>query len=290
VTGALWAVAAGAGFGLFQSLNRRALGDAEDAYFSTILQLLVAALVLCAAALASEDLGLVADATPWALVAFALAGVVHFVFGWTFLNLSQQRIGAARTAPLLTTTPLFGLVLAAVVFAQVPRAVALLAIVPMIAGAYILSGGGQESRGLDAAFGLATALMWSISAILTLEGLESIDSPLLGVALGMLAAVPAYGIALLVHRARNGLGLVTRSALGFKTVAAMILAVATWCRLIALDHADVAVVLALNLLSVPVTLFLAPLIVGRHLEQVTARVWVGAALVMSGTLSLLALE
>ena len=27
------------------------------------------------------------------------AGVLHFLLGWTFLNLSQQRIGAARTSP-----------------------------------------------------------------------------------------------------------------------------------------------------------------------------------------------
>ena len=46
VTGVLWAAASGIGFGLFQSLNRRASGDIEDPYVSTFLQLLVAAAVL----------------------------------------------------------------------------------------------------------------------------------------------------------------------------------------------------------------------------------------------------
>jgi hypothetical protein len=73
-----------------------------------------------------------------------------------------------------------------------------------------------------------------------------------------------------------------------KVVAATLLALATWSRLIALDHTEVGVVLALNLVSVPVVLLLAPWIVGRHIEHVTLRVWLGAALVVTGTLSLIA--
>ena len=44
--------------------------------------------------------------------------------------------------------------------------------------------------------------------------------------------------------------------------------------------------LALNLLSVPVVLFLAPIIAGRHVERVTAGLWAGAGLVVSGALIL----
>ena len=286
----MWAVAAGLGFGVFQVLNRRALTGLEDAYLSTFVQLVVAALVLAAAAIATQDLALLGDATTWSLFAFAAAGVVHFLFGWTFLNLSQQRIGAARTAPLLTTTPLFGLVIAAVTLGQFPRAVVLLAIAPMVAGAYVLAGGGTEARGVDAIFGIATAAMWAISAVLTLEALEGLPSPLLGVTIGMLAAVPSYAVALLVHRRRHGLGGVARASFALKIAAAVLLALATWWRLLALDDAAVAVVLALNLLSVPVTLALAPLVVGRRLEVVTLRLWMGAALVLTGTLSLIALE
>jgi hypothetical protein len=39
---------------------------------------------------------------------------------------------------------------------------------------------------------------------------------------------------------------------------------------------------------VPIVLFLAPVLSGRHLEQVTARVWAGAALVVCGSLALIA--
>jgi DME family drug/metabolite transporter len=286
----MWAVASGVGFGVFQVFNRRALTGIDDAYVSTFIQLVVAALVLAAAAIATQDLALLGDAPAWSLVAFAAAGVVHFLFGWTFLTLSQQRIGAARTAPLLTTTPLFGLVIAAVTLGQIPRVAVLLAIVPMVAGAYVLSGGGSEARGLDAVFGIATAAMWATSAVLTLEALEGLPSPLLGVTVGMLAAVPSYAVALLIHRRRHGLGGMARASFALKIAAAVLLALATWWRLLALDGAAVGAVLALNLLSVPVTLLLAPLVVGRRLEVVTLRLWVGAALVMTGTLSLIAVE
>ena len=73
-----------------------------------------------ALAVATEDVGRVLDADGWALAAFAAAGIVHFLLGWTFLNLSQKRIGAARTSPLLTMSPVFALAIAAIAVGQLP--------------------------------------------------------------------------------------------------------------------------------------------------------------------------
>ncbi len=78
-----------------------------------------------------------------------------------------------------------------------------------------------------------------------------------------MAAAAAYAVAL----ALRGTGLVERdrraAPCGSSCVAALLVAFATWWRWIALDDASVGVVLALGLLSVPVVLFLAPLMVGR---------------------------
>jgi drug/metabolite transporter (DMT)-like permease len=290
VTGALWAAASGVGFGLFQSLNRRAVRDIEDPYVSTFIQLVIAAVVLVGASLATEDLSRLADADAWSLIAFAAAGVVHFLLGWTFLNISQRRIGAARTSPLLTMSPVFGVVLAALTVGQLPSAVALAAIVPMVLGAYLVAGGGREARGADAVPGLACALMWAVSPVLTLEGLDGLDSPLLGVTLGMVASVAAYGVFLVGRRTGLRVGAIDREAMTFKLVAGLLVALATWWRWLAIDGTPVAVVLALALLSVPVVLFVSPLLVGRHLEHVTRRVWAGAALVVGGSLVLIVLE
>jgi DME family drug/metabolite transporter len=291
VTGVLWAAASGIGFGLFQTVNGRAVRRVDDAYLSTFLQLVVAALVLVVVCVATEDLGRVAEAPAWSIVSFALAGALHFFLGWTLLNLSQERIGAARTGPLLTTVPLFGVIVAAVTLGELPGAAALGGIALMVLGAFVVSApGGLPPVSLqDALFPLATAFLWALSPVFTLEGLEGLDSPLLGVAIGLVFSVAAYGLLLATWPPSARGRAVSRDGLGLKLAAGAIVALATWGRWVALDLAAVGVVLALSLLAVPVVLLLAPVFIGGHLEQVSARVWLGAGLVVGGTLVLIAL-
>jgi drug/metabolite transporter (DMT)-like permease len=289
VSGAAWAALSGVGFGLFQALNAKAVRNLGSVYTSTLLQLLVAAAILAAAALATEDLGTLRDTSAWGITAFALAGMIHFFIGWTTLNLSQARIGAARTSPLLSTTPLFGIAFGAALASQVPGALAALGIALTIGGAYLVAdpGGGQRARLRDSTFALITACAWSLSAIFTLEGLEELDSPLLGVTVGMLAAAVAYAAPLALLRESFKPAGEPWDALALKLTAGVVVALATWGRWVALDDVAVAAVLALNLLSVPVVLLVAPLISGRHVEIVTAKIWGGAGLVMLGSLLLI---
>jgi drug/metabolite transporter (DMT)-like permease len=292
VSGVLWATASGIGFGLFQSLNRRAIRGIEDPWVSTFVQLAVATGVLVLASLLSEDLSRLGDASGEAIALFAIAGIIHFVLGWLFLNMSQARIGASRTAPLITLTPLFGVVLAAITLGEFPSASALTAIAPIMLGAWLLAsrGSGDVRIERDSIFAFGTAFMWSLSAVLTVEALEGLDSPLLGVTLGLLAATAALGGALVARGSCGAIRTIARNTLALKMLAAVLVAFATWFRLLALDETDVAVVLATNLVGVPITLVLAPLMVGRHLEQADARVWGGGALVVAGVLALIALE
>jgi drug/metabolite transporter (DMT)-like permease len=292
VSGVLWATASGIGFGLFQSLNRRAIRGIEDPYVSTFLQLSVATAILVAASLVSEDLSQLADASGGAIAIFALAGIIHFVLGWLLLNVSQARIGASRTAPLITLSPLFGLALAVVLLGELPRAAALAAIVPIMIGAWLVASpdSGRIAIERDSIFAFGTAFMWALSAVLTVEALEGLDSPLLGVTLGLLAATAALGGVLAARGSLGGVRSIATGSLALKFVAAVVVAFATWFRLLALDETDVAVVLATNLMSVPVTLTLAPILVGRHLEHVDARVWMGGLVLVAGVLALIVLE
>jgi uncharacterized membrane protein len=100
--------------------------------------------------------------------------------------------------------------------------------------------------------------------------------------------VVGYGLAFAVVGRDLGLTTAGREALVIKLVAGILVGLSTWARWAALDSAAVAVVLTLNLLSVPVVLIGAPLVSGRHVEHVTARVWLGAALVVGGSLLLIA--
>jgi drug/metabolite transporter (DMT)-like permease len=292
VSGVLWATASGIGFGLFQSLNRRAIRGIEDPYVSTFLQLSVATAILVVASLASEDLGQLGDASGRTIGIFALAGIIHFVLGWLFLNMSQARIGASRTAPLITLSPLFGLGLAVVLLGELPQAAALVAIVPIMAGAWLVANPdrGRVAIERDSIFAFGTAFMWALSAVLTVEALKGLDSPLLGVTLGLIAATAALGGALAARGALGTIRSIAGGSLAFKVSAAVLVAIATWFRLLALDDTDVAIVLAAGLTNVPVTLVLAPILVGRHVERVDVRVWLGALLVASGVLGLMVLE
>jgi drug/metabolite transporter (DMT)-like permease len=290
VTGPVLAAAAGLGFGVFQTLNRRAVQGIPDAYVATFLQLLVALAVLLAASLATEDLATLRSATTTSMVWFALAGVVHFSLGWTLLNKSQMRIGAARTSPLISTNPVFGTLIAAVAIRELPRLLAWLGIAVVTSGAILVSlsraaaeGWGVQWR--DSVWGLGTSLAWAISPIFIKEGLEGLESPLLGVTLGMVVAVAAYGLALTLRPRSQG-GAIRWDALSFKLVAGVFVALSTWARWLSLDYSAVGVVLALGLLSVPVVLLLSPVLMGRHVEEVGAAIWVGATLVVVGSLML----
>jgi drug/metabolite transporter (DMT)-like permease len=287
VTGPVLAATAGLGFGVFQTLNRRAVGGMNDAFLATFLQLLVALTVLAAATMATEDVGLLGDAPRSAIIWFALAGLVHFTVGWTFLNMSQMRIGAARTSPLLATNPVWGALIAAALLGELPRFVAWIGIAVVLGGAFLVSlermreiGWGVGLR--DAAPGLAAAFAWSISPICIKEGLEGLASPLLG----MVVAVVAYAALLPLRPRPEDSRLGSLSALSFKLAAGVMVGFSVWARWLSLETTAVAVVLALGLLSVPVVMLLSPVLMGRHVERVTALVWAGGALVVAGGLLL----
>lgn len=299
LAGTWWALLAGVGFGLFQSLNRRALSG-MDVYLATFLQLLISAGVLGGLSLLTTDLRLLARAPLSAYAAFALAGFLHFFVGWTLLNLSQQRIGAARTSPLIATAPLWAAVIAAIVLREVPDLLTLGGIALMVAGAAIVSlrqpgatrpspAAGGPARGGQlggAVFGLAAAFLWALSPIFIRAGLVGLPSPLLGVSIGLLASCLAYGLPLLWRRQQQGWLAASRDALVFKVAAALMVGFSTWARWVAIDRAPVAVVLAVSLVSVPTVILLSPLVSGKQLEHVTAELWAGAALVVVGALVL----
>jgi drug/metabolite transporter (DMT)-like permease len=142
MSGAVWATVAGVGFGLFQSVNRQAVRGL-DVWQSTFLQLAVSSVVLLAGTLATGDLAGLAGVPPLALAAFLGAGLIHFSVGWTLLNASQKRIGAARTSPLLAATPLFGSILAAVTLGEVPGIVTVLGMLLIVGGVYVTVGTGE---------------------------------------------------------------------------------------------------------------------------------------------------
>lgn len=309
MSGVLWAAVAGVLFGLFQSVNRGTLVE-MDVYESTLIQLLVSTVVLLSVMVPAGDLARLRSVPASAYVDFGLAGVVHFLGGWTLLNMSQKRVGAARTSPLLATVPLFGAVLALLTLDETPGAVSLLGMGTIVAGVYVVQAERirrparvrSGARGIASAppdrdplrtrlaassYGLGAALAWAISPVFIRKGLDRYDSPLIGVAIGVVFATIAYALLIAVRGRRSAPGSVPRQALSWKVVAGVLVGLATWTRWYALSLTPVAVVLSLGLLSVPTVIVLAPILAGRHLERVTASLVAGSTLVVAGALILI---
>jgi drug/metabolite transporter (DMT)-like permease len=140
MTGVLWAIIAGIGFGVFQAFNRKA-GRSIDAYLSTFILLFVSAAILVTASILTADLTLLRDAPLRAFASFGLAGFIHFFLGWTFLSLSQKRVGAARTGALIGAAPLFAFIVGIVAFGEFLSLPTMVGIILVISGVYLVSNG-----------------------------------------------------------------------------------------------------------------------------------------------------
>lgn len=139
---------------------------------------------------------------------------------------------------------------------------------------------------LQSMAGLGTALCFSSSSIFIRYGLETIPSPLIGVTIGMVFCTSAYGLILIV-RFRNQIEKAknisySRQGIFLLFFGGIFLGFGTLSRWIAIDLAPIAIVIGLSGLTVPVVLMLSPLLMGRSLENVTIRLWLGAGLVIIG--------
>jgi drug/metabolite transporter (DMT)-like permease len=292
LAGALYAALAGVGFGVFQAFNRKAR-TGFSIYSATFILLFVSAVLLAIGSILTEDLNLLAQAPASVYINFGLAGLIHFFLGWTLLNISQNRVGAARTGALVGATPLFATIVAALAFDEFLSLPVLAGIVIVVVGVYFVSVSGKNEANpvrfswRDSIFGLGVAVCFSISPIFIRGGLDEMNSPLLGVTIGMALSAIAYAIILLLRRERLNLSQVPRESLFYQLAAGLFVGSSTWLRWLALSMAPVAVVLTLGRVNVPVVIILSIFLVGQKEERVTNRVWLGATLIVAGSLMLI---
>ena len=89
MTGSFWALLSGAGFGVFQTFNRRAV-QGMDVFVATFLQLFVSAVILFLITILTVGTDTILSLTAIAILYFSLAGALHF--------LSPAIAGAASSA------------------------------------------------------------------------------------------------------------------------------------------------------------------------------------------------
>ena len=286
MSGVLFAIAAGVGFGLFQAVNRRA-NDGVDPYQATFALLAIGTVGLVVASVVSQNLELLRSAPLSSLAFFASAGIVHFFFGWTFLSLSQQQVGASRTGAAVAAAPLVGSVLAAFVLDEGLTFIVGLGVLLVVAGLAVLAARGMTTVAAGGGkipwFGLAAAVSWGTSPLFIRWGLEGLPAPLLGVTFGLASAMVAYAVALTVTgRWRTGTIPVTN--LGWLALAGALVAIAIAAQWTSYDLITIAVAITLMQLATPVVILTAPWIVGTATERATIPVVTGTAFIMGGSI------
>ena len=125
------------------------------------------------------------------------------------------------------------------------------------------------------------AFCFGSSPILIKEGLAGLGSPLVGITIAQIFAALACGLSLGGLRRFRRIFLIDRKSAIFWILTGVLLVMGRFCRWAALDLAPVNLVAPI-LGIVPLATVGFSCILLRGIERVTARLWLGAALVMIG--------
>ncbi len=283
--GIAWALVAAVGFGVTQTMNRKSI-QLVDAYRTAFGLLVAVEMVLVARGFISGDFGLLKDLNFSAWCYFTAATLIHFVVGWTLIALSQQRIGVARTGALVSAAPLVGVLLALPVLGESFTLYTLAGVLGVVAGVVAVSLSSPLNRASSLAgswMGLSVALLWGTSPLLIRLGLESLDSPLLGLTVGLGSALVIFAAGLLIAgpAVRSG---DPRMAIRWMALGGITGAVAIGAQWISFGLTTIAVAITVQQLAVIVVLALVPMMFREPLERVNALLVSGIVAMLAGTL------
>jgi drug/metabolite transporter (DMT)-like permease len=236
--GVLWSLVMAALFGFSQLAARKGLtGIAVDQ--GTFIMIIVSTGLMAIPFFWLGGPALIQQTELIGLAYFLMAGLIHFVGGFTLLNTSISRVGAARTGSLVATTPLFATFLAALTLKELVNAPLIIGVVVVIVGVRLIAstrsvktelksqtmpptqetGANNQSSVPDVArlgivastssgifsltgdsiFGLLAALSWGFTPVLIKKGLESLPSPLVGLTLAMASAGVVHTVILAIR-------------------------------------------------------------------------------------------
>ncbi len=105
----------------------------------TAVMLGSATIVTAGLAILVEKTEVLLTASAIGILLFALAGVIHFIGGWGFMNASASRIGPTRVSATTSMTPLFAALLALVSLDQSLNLYIIGGIMLIVFGIYIVS-------------------------------------------------------------------------------------------------------------------------------------------------------
>lgn len=281
-SGVLWALVAALSFGFTQMMNRKA-NLLVDAFRTAFGMLLAVETILVTRLLITGDVALLADAPLKSLAYFAGSATIHYIGGWTLIALSQQTIGVARTGALVAASPIVGALLAVPVLDESLTLLTFVGVAATVAGVALISMSrpGDTKQWSNPWYALLVAGFWGLSPIFIRKGLEGLDEPVVGVTVGLAAALVVHGIGLSLA------GMWKRPApppMAYRWMLAggatgAIAITASW---VSFSRTTIAISITVQQLATLVVIGLAPLVFDAKQERLTISLAIGTAAMIAG--------
>ena len=279
----------GLGFGsaaIFARFGMQGISPLSSTLVSVVVSFLPTLLLALIFAL-SDIKALPAVALFW----FFLLGVINFLGGRNFSYQAIGRIGASRTAAVLSTSAMFAAIFAITITGERPHFVVLVGTVVVVLGLTAALGnsirdGISDNRGVLIGLGLAlvAAASYGGTNVIAKELTEEYGSPFMvsafGLFFGIILLSPLAGIKTIREvRASRGNPVFALSA-GLSGLAA---ATGVGALYFALQRADVTVVSPIVSTNPIVTLVLAQIFISR-MENLTKWLFIGVGITVAGVI------
>src|SRR5215510_2745470 len=223
------------------------------------------------------------------VVLFVMAGIIGTVAGRFLRFMAIQRLGAAIASPLNNLNPLVSTGLAILLLGESVTVPILAGTIVIIAGATLLSMGGQQQVGFRArylALPILSAVCFGTVAIFRKLALADIGA-IPGTAINVTTALVVFTAFLIASGDRRGLACDAPS-LAYFVGAGVAENLSVFLTVVALGFGTVSVVTPLTSTSPIFVLLLSPLLL-RGVERVTGRIVAGTVLIVLGVYLITAL-
>jgi drug/metabolite transporter (DMT)-like permease len=222
-----------------------------------------------------------------AIVYFLISGCLQPLIARALYYEGITRVGVSRAGPLRGVEPLFAAIIAVTVLDERPGLPVFIGTVLIVTSLWLITGGSAGERKwrlVDSTFPLGAALTSAISQTLRKQGLNILPDPFIATVTVTLTSLLLFSIFIGVTR-RAHLLRVNRSGLVFFVGAALTATGAQVMNFVALGRGEVAVILPL-LNTTPLFSVLFSSLFLRQFETVTARVILGAVVMVAGVVTI----
>jgi DME family drug/metabolite transporter len=224
-----------------------------------------------------------------ALLYFVIAGIFSpALVRWLYF-ISLDRIGPSVSSSILATGPAFTAIIAIVLLNEKITLQISLGILTIIGGIVIFEWDMNNEPGFghrnskDLIFPLLSALFFSFAVVTRKMGLNILDSPIFGVAVGFITSMVIYSFVCLVSKKLRSSITIKKQDLPYFLTAGISLTAAWLTMFYALSYGDAIIVTPLASLHPLFVLVLSYFFLGK-VEKITKGILVGVGVVVAGVL------